>query len=669
MLVFPGSSPHLATTHHNNDDRQRVLDATDIVRLIGDHVTLRAKGREYVGLCPFHDDHKPSMCVVPHKQMYHCFSCGAGGNAFGFVRNYHKMGFREALEYLAERAGITLAPWRPQRAAGPDSHGVESEPDGTTDRSAILWANLTGSGFFRTILSNAEHGKSAREMIAKRGITPQMVEAFGLGAAPDMWDGLSQTITKKKLDPGPFVKAGLLKPRDSGGHYDAFRNRLMFPIQDQIGRVIAFGARRLKEEDEPKYLNSSDSPVFNKSATLYGLYQAAQEIRRSRQVIVTEGYMDTIACHQAGIRNAVATLGTALTAANANILRRLCDTVVLLFDGDQAGQKAADRAVEVFFAVPVDLKIAVLSAGTDAKDPDELLKREGGAGILERIIERAVDPLTLLFGRVRSTLEGQGVSAQSRIVDEFLNRLVDLGLRPVDREMRYQLIVKRLAAITGVEWGAISGALSQRLQGQRRRAEQTGAVEKPERKRMDPADHLLGCILCEPALLLSLEQSDRGLLGSESVEPGARRQVAQAVAGVFARGGAPDLQSVLLELDDPGAQQCATTMARTVEQLTGGLAPRLHAHWEACLADARRAGSMAGGLPAQTGSQTAAESASPAEPLLDEDGWAPVDEPSGQPVPDFVPDERRGIAELQQIISIRQRLPENPRSAPKPLSG
>jgi DNA primase len=648
----------LATTNFNNDDKQRVLDATDIVRLIGEHVTLRAKGREYVGLCPFHDDHKPSMCVVPHKQMYHCFSCGAGGNAFGFVRNYHKMGFREALEYLADRAGITLSPWRPPHRSGSIGEpSVEAEA-GTTDRSSILGANLTAAGFFRAVLSHSEHGKAARELIARRSIAPDMVEAFGLGAAPDKWDGLSLTIAGKNLDADKFLKAGLLKPRDSGGQYDAFRNRLMFPIHDQIGRVIAFGARRLNEADEPKYLNSADSPVFNKSTTLYGLYQAAQEIRRSRRAIVTEGYMDAIACHQAGIKNVVATLGTALTAGNANILRRLCDTVVLLFDGDQAGQKAADRAVEVFFAVPVDLKIAMLSTATDAKDPDELLKREGGAETLGAVIERAVDPLTLLFERIRATLAGQGVSAQSRIVEEFLNRLVDLGLRPIDREMRYQLIVKRLATITGIEWSAISAILSQRLGAQRRRAAPASEAAAQAPARLGPAEHILGCILCLPSLLLGLEPQDRLLISPESLPPGPPRAVARAIAEMSSRGGSPDLQAVLRVLDDPDAQQAATTMFRAVERLTGAAAQNIAAHLRDCAARARRdvvdAGGPGGG-------------AAEYSPPLDEDGWAPADDHPAPALPLVGSTAEAGS--LARILDMQRQLGDNPSAIPKPMTG
>jgi DNA primase len=562
-----------------NDDRQRVLDATDIVRLVGDHLTLRAKGREYIGLCPFHDDHTPSMYVVPAKQIYHCFSCGASGNAIGFVMNYHKMSFREALEHLADRAGIKLTPWRRRPM---DRAGEEDDEERTrARRAALLSASAVACGFYRAILNHPEHGCQARELVQRRGLTPEMLELFQIGAAPDRWDGLAVTVGAKQFDLTPYFEAGLLKPREAGaGCYDALRNRLIFPIHDQIGRVIGFGGRRINDEDEPKYINSPESPLFDKSTTLYGLHQAAQEVRRSRVALVTEGYMDAIACHQAGFRNAVATLGTALTAGNARALRRLCDEVILLFDGDEAGQKAADRAVEVFFAVPIDLRIAVLSSHTDAKDPDELLKREGGAEALRGVIAAAVDPLTLLFRRIRSSLEGQGLSAQSRIVEEFLSRLVDLGLRPVDRDMRYQLIVRRLAAITGTEWGSIASTISQRAA---RRAARPGA-EAPivTRRPLNPLEHLLGCILCRPELLRRLDHPLRELAGREGT--GSLAQVLGAMEELVIHESDPDLRAVLAMLEDPESQQLATRMATEVERLTEGRAERIELHWNERLA-------------------------------------------------------------------------------------
>ncbi|MBC7834252.1 MAG: DNA primase [Phycisphaerales bacterium] len=570
----------LTTTARQTDDRQRVLDATDISSLIGEHLSLRPKGRELVGLCPFHDDHTPSMCVIPHKQMYHCFSCGAGGNAITFVREYHKMGFREALEYLAHRANITLTPWRPGASA-------ESADASRSARDEILSANLTAQAFFRVLLDHPEHGKSAREVIDRRLISPHMVDLFGLGVSPDRWDGLERTIAGKRLDPARFLRAGLLKKRDSApGLYDAFRNRLMFPIQDQIGRVIGFGARRLNDEDEPKYLNSAESPVFDKSTTLYGLAQAAQSIRKSRSAIVTEGYMDAIACHQAGFTNAVATLGTAMTAGNARALRRLCETVILLFDGDEAGQKAAHRAVEVFFAEPIDVKIAILRPHTDAKDPDELLKRPGGPETFTAVLAAAIDPLTLLLAKVRSDLAGKGVSAQSRIAEEFLGRLADLGLGRVDH-VRRELIVRRLAQMTGGHTETLQKFLVSKTSRQRPAAASTPSADaSPAKPAYTLDERLLGCILCEPALATESEDVDLVLTGR--LEAPSLREVAAAVESLVMAGTPPHLSRVLAALDDSSAQQAAAQLAREIECFAGDKPDRVRELWIGWTSDHRR---------------------------------------------------------------------------------
>jgi DNA primase len=565
------------------------------------------------------------MCVVPHKQIYHCFSCGAGGDAIEFVKNYHKMTFPEALEFLAERANIKLTPWKPSGGArvsgGPSGSGGEWAGDGSegsdghgtgpTSRADLLNANQTASAFFRTILNHAEHGAAARAIIEKRAISAQMVESFGVGASPDRWDGLLLTIQNKGLSPGIFREAGLLKPRDSGGLYDAFRNRLMFPITDQIGRVIAFGGRRINDDDDPKYLNSPESRVFNKSQTLYGLFQASAELRRTRVAIITEGYMDTIACHQAGVTNALATLGTALTVENARILKRLCDTVVLLFDGDTAGIKAAERAVEVFFAEPIDVRIAALSSATDAKDPDELLKREGGRETLDLVIKNAIDPLELLFKGVRANLasKGGGVSAKSRVMDEFLQRVVDLGLSRVD-PIRRQLIVKRLAGLGGLDWETINTALAQRQARSRPRASYVGdqaatggtsteahatrasqashSGTPVDLRAMTASEHVLGCILCEPTLLLALTDEQWAILDPETFARPASRAIAHAVHELYVNEESCSLQRVLAELNDSAAHQCATTLCMQVDRATEHKAELLREHFRERVTQALR---------------------------------------------------------------------------------
>lgn len=563
-----------------NDDKERVRDAADIVRVIGDHVSLKPHGREYLGICPFHDDHKPSMNVVPHKQIFHCFSCGAGGDVFSFVQRYHAMDFREALNHLAERFGVTLTPRGQNTPASDDSQPHISRKD-------LLNANATATEFFKTILRNEQHGATARQLIADRGINEQMVEAFALGASPDRWDGLIKTLQGKSMDEAPFVQAGLLKPKDSGEFYDVLRNRLIFPIHDQIGRVIAFGGRRINDEDDPKYLNSPETPLFNKSATLYGIHQAARRIQAERTAIVTEGYTDVIACHQAGFTNVVATLGTALTPGHAAILRRLCDTIVLLFDSDEAGSRAADRAVEVFFAEPVDVKIATLASVTDAKDPDELLKRQDGQALFPQAIQNAVDLLSFRFGRIADSLQEAGPAAMSRAIEQELASLVQLGLNTL-QPLRRALVVRQLSQIARVDEQIIIRAIPA---GRKPRhwpsedsQEQTADQSPPEN--LDSVQALLlGCILCEPALLVSLDEHQRERVAPDAYPSGVLRRLTVAIGQVVASGHEPDLHAVLgaIDADDLQTNQTAVALYTHTNTITDSEQPRLHQLWRDCL--------------------------------------------------------------------------------------
>lgn len=573
----------MSFTRGHNDDRQRVLDATDIVRLVGDHITLRPKGREYVCLCPFHDDHKPSMCVVPHKQIYHCFSCGAGGNSIDFVMNYHKMEFMDALRFLADRAGVELTP-RKRSDAG---EGAEQSDAPAASRADLIRANSTALGFFRTILRHAEHGASARGVIERRGVSPEMVELFQLGAAPDRWDGLLKTIESKCLPTGWFEQAGLLKPRETGGLYDALRNRLVFPIHDQIGRPIAFGARRIDDEDEPKYLNSPESTLFDKSSTLYGLHQAHRAIQNERTAIVTEGYTDVIACHQAGIHNVVATLGTALTTRHAPILRRVCDQVILLFDADDAGAKAADRAIEVFFAEPVDVKIAILPHG---KDPDELFRMEGGVEMFKQAVADADDALEYRFRRLGKRLEGLGLSARTRLIEEDLATLVDLGLNRV-APIRRRLITRRLASLAGTPEQTILETLSGL--GARRRARAGEVVDEApassDAALLSHAEHALGCLLCNPALRFGFDNGLEDILDPCAYPDGPARMVADALhnrmklAETIEDAQEPTLADVLTDLDDPEARRVAIRIASETERITDHDEERIREHLAWCV--------------------------------------------------------------------------------------
>ncbi|MFN0131562.1 MAG: DNA primase [Phycisphaerales bacterium] len=545
-----------------HEEKERVRDASDIVRVIGEHVSLKAKGREFMGVCPFHDDHDPSMHVVPGKQIFHCFVCGAGGDVFAFVQRFHQLEFREAIEYLAQRANIALLPRT--RAAQAAAEGADAGPT----RADLVWANGVAASYFQAILRHGEHGRAAREAIAARGISAEMVEAFALGASADRWDGLATTIRGKQMPNAAFVATGLLRPRESdGSFYDGFRNRLIFPIHDQLGRVIAFGARKLKAEDEPKYLNSPESAIFEKSGTLYGLHLAARAIQTVRVAVVTEGYTDTIACHQAGLSNVVATLGTALTARHARVLRRLCDTVILLFDGDEAGMKAADRAVEVFFAEDLDVRIATLSSVTDAKDPDELLKRPGGVEVLRQVLSAARDLLEFRCARLAERVEGAGPAVMSRKISEELERLVQIGFNRLPL-LRRRLITRRIAEVVGLDettvWQSVPVGRS------------AGSASEPARPTSQPSarELALGCLLAYPDLWSTLTDRDKESLDPAMWEAAEQRAVAEATFDAAASGAGVDLEAVRQRLEDAGAQAAATGLYMRVMAMTEGRADR-----------------------------------------------------------------------------------------------
>lgn len=572
-----------------NDDRQRVRDASDIVAVVGEHLSLKPKGREYVGLCPFHDDRNPSMCVIPAKQIFHCFVCGTGGDVFTFVQKYHSMGFRDALEFLALRSNIELTPLRSRGRAADDG-----EPGGVGNKE-VLAANDLAVGFFRTILTHAEHGAAAREVIARRGISEEMVERFMIGASPDRWDGLVLTAQGKGVRSEALLAAGLIKQRERGdGQYDAMRNRLIFPICDQIGRVIAFGGRKIDEEDEPKYLNSPETAVFRKSMTLYGINHAARAIKRERTAVIVEGYTDVIACHQAGVEHVVGTLGTALTGGHATVLRRLCDTVVLLFDGDEAGIKAAGRAIEVLLNETIDIRIAALAGYTDAKDPDELLKREDGASVFGRVIAGSVDLIKWKFDRLRDELAGAGPARVAQRIEEELNRLSELGLGELE-PVRRRLMIRQIAHAARVEEGVVTAAI--RTGRGRRRSPDHGVdfEAKPEQHwKPDAREMLLGCLLYDEKLWLLMGSSERQLTSTPHYESELTRIVADAMHSSAENGTGTGLHAVLDELaqlgDERGremidAEQRATMLRQIVARDTEGIDERVTRLFNECISD------------------------------------------------------------------------------------
>jgi DNA primase len=407
---------------------QQVAQATDIVDLVGQYVALKKAGREYKGLCPFHDDHHASMSVSPTKQIFKCFSCGAGGGVFQFATLYEKLTFPEAVRMLAERAHIPL----PQ-----DPHAGPAAPEGY-GKAELAEVTAFATQFYRTLLRGPQ-GAAALEYAHKRGFTDESIEHFSLGYAPSGWDGLLKAARTKGFRESQLSAAGLVIRRESGeGCYDRFRNRLMFPILEPGGKVIAFGGRALDPEDRAKYLNSAESVLFDKSGSLFALNWSREGIVATGQAVVAEGYLDALIPLQAGINNIVATLGTSLTERHVRLLSRYAREVVLVFDADAAGAAAADRGLELFLAQRINVRVATIPAG---KDPCDYVLA-CGADAFRKVLAEAPDAIQYAWLRRQAKWQAAGANLADRqaVVDDFL-RLVVLSTAydAIDEVRRGQL--------------------------------------------------------------------------------------------------------------------------------------------------------------------------------------------------------------------------------------
>jgi len=491
-----------------------VRAATDIVAIVGDHVALRRAGREFKGLCPFHPDHRPSMAVVPHKQIFHCFVCGQGGDVFDFVQQFHKMTPGESLRMLAQRAGIKL-PELPSHRTG----------EGPSARERLAAANEWACGVFERHLRDPK-GKSGLDYLHARGLTDETLAAFRLGMAPTGWTVLMMQATRESRTIADLVQAGLLKSRQDGSPYDAFRGRVMFPIIDASGRIIAFGGRVLveKRDDtgmvvEAKYLNSPDSPLFNKSESLYGLNLARSEIIRTRRAVVVEGYTDVIACHQANVKNVVATLGTALTHEHVAILTRYAQTVVLMFDSDEAGRRATDRALDVFIHGRMDVKI---NSVPDGKDPCDYCIKSGGDAF-QRLVTDAPDALLYLWRSFqRQVRSADGVTAKQEATGLLLRRLGDIIHAGDVDPIRLGMIMGQIGDMTGMDPAQVRAAMKPASASVHRQLMPSQDMAEPiEQLQVDALDGcdkaeawLLGGLLAQPSLYAAIRDDfDIGRFG------------------------------------------------------------------------------------------------------------------------------------------------------------
>jgi DNA primase len=551
------------------DAKEQVRQAIDIVDLVGRYVQLRRSGRNYVGLCPWHDDTRPSLQVNPERQSFKCWVCDIGGDIFSFAMKMEGVDFREALEMLADQSGIELQPYRSPRAGRlDDAAGAESTASGPEQTrgpggkrrlyQAMAWAEEQ----YHDCLVNSAEGEPARKYLLDRGITEESIRKFHLGYSPNRWDWIADRARQAKANVEILETVGILaRPPEGGNWYDRFRGRLLFSIRDPQDRPVGLGGRVLPETastSPAKYVNSPETPLFSKSRLLYGLDIAREAMRKSRSALVMEGYTDCIVAHQFGFQDAVAVLGTSLGDQHIRTLKRFVDRIILVLDGDEAGQRRANEVLELFVAEKADLRIVTLPEGLD---PADFLLEHGAEALGDLIAERAMDALEHAF---QACTRGVNLADDVHHASAALERLVAIVAKaprlrpdstPEDR-FREEKILQRLAARFRVPEQDVRQRLTELRRAARRRPAVSGveartgeriAETKPTGKVPPWQRELLEILIRHPDLL----PKARAEIRSEQLADEPCRQIYEACCRLTDASNDPSFDRLMLEFDDP----------------------------------------------------------------------------------------------------------------------
>jgi DNA primase len=561
------------------DDRgsltKRVKEANDIVEVVGAYVALHPAGKKFKGLCPFHDDHRPSFDVDPQFQNYRCWSCGKNGDVFNFIQDHERVSFREALELLARRAGITLE----KAADSPQNRGRAVMLD------LVKWAEQE----YRVCLRESPLADAARSYLKERGLNGETIDRFGLGFAPEAWDWLTMKAAQAGHSADLLEKVGLLARRQEGnGYYDRFRDRVMFPIRDARGQTVGFGGRILPlsplSAKWPKYINSSETPLFTKSEQLYGLDQARQAGMKAGYLAVVEGYTDVLMAHQMGIGQVVATLGTALNARHVQHLRRFVPKVVLVFDADAGGNTGVDRALEIFVGQNVDLAIATLPEG---KDPCDLLIEQGPEPFQKALAE-ANDALDFKLNQLLADESATGIEGRRRAVEAVLSVIALAPELPgAAGEQKRQLVVNRIAQQMGLQertvWARLQELKTTRTRNDAEPRRFDSPIGKGDEPNQAPAPalerQLLEVLLSRPELVGTAAAEIR----PQEVTHLGLRQLLDGLYALKTEGREPEFDLLRARIDNPRL----TDKARELKD-RGRLHPNPKAWLEELLTEFRR---------------------------------------------------------------------------------
>jgi DNA primase len=540
--------------YYPDDVIRQVRESNDIVSVISDYIPLTKKGNNYFGLCPFHGEKTASFSVNEKEQFFHCFGCGVGGNVYTFLMQMENLTFSEAVKNLADRAHIEL----------PEAQLSDEEKKQMLRRERMKEAATEAARFYYYQLTKSPNGAQARAYLQQRAVTDAFIRKFGLGYAPVSRDALVRYLQSKGYSPEELSGAGLISGKD-GRYFDRFFNRVMFPIFDSGGKIIAFGGR-VMGQGEPKYLNSSDSEIFNKRRNLYGM-NLAKKSRRS-QIIMVEGYMDVLSLHQAGFDNAVASLGTALTPEQCLLIKRYASDVVLCYDSDQAGTNAARRGIPLL--EEAGLRVRVLQV-KDAKDPDEYIKKFGNEAF-ENLLASAMDPVDFELMVLNREQKSDTVEGKIKVLQGMTQKLAQIS-SDVERELhirdvaaKMQVSEKSLAKEVE-EIRSNSGLLEYKGTTRRRSVEQGPDMNAAQRQ-------LLAALMQQPSLYTTIRryitpedfpERDIGGGASEKVTEHPKdniyRKVADYIFGMGERGEPYRLADIISQVEDIHDQEKVSSLA------------------------------------------------------------------------------------------------------------
>ncbi|HEX7900670.1 MAG TPA: DNA primase [Planctomycetota bacterium] len=507
-----------------------VKRALDIAEVISAYFPLKRAGSNLKAVCPFHDEKTPSFNVRPSTQTYHCFGCGKGGDLIGFVMDFEKVDYPEAIRILADRAGVAI---RYKEGGAEDGPG----------RREVAQANEWAANVFRSTLKNAPEAQIARDFFQRRGVTEETAELFGLGHSLESWDHLLQRARTAGISAKTLHAAGLVVERTEGkqGHYDRFRGRAMFPIGDLWGKPIAFGARTLKDE-HPKFINSPETKIFTKGRGFYGLHLAKEALEETKTVYIVEGYLDVVIPHQAGVKGLVATLGTALTRDHLKILRRYVEKVVLVFDADAAGQKASERGLDLLLSENVDIFVAELPSGMD---PDDVVLKLG-ADKLRECLEKPREIFDFLMSSLSAKHGTSTPAAKARIVEEMMERVAQIP-DAIKREILVQQVAQR--------FGLAEATLKDRLRREAPEAAAPVEVEAPA-PLVAAARELIACVVADPVTA----KAARANVPLDRYPSAPLRKIAEAAYALVDRLGEAPGRELTAALGDPALSTLAASI-------------------------------------------------------------------------------------------------------------